>query len=303
MSVRSADARADASAPPPDRADRPPARAPLSARAGLLGAAVRGEAVQVALSGRARALAVVCALGPAGFVVAATRQTTLPSDTLFGRWLLTSGFAAPLVVLGFVSAWALPLLVSVVAGDVFSREDAAGTWPTLLTRSASRAQVFAAKVLVAGAVTVAAVVLLAASATLAGVLAVGTQPLTSLSGTLLDADQALPRVLGAWAGVLPPALAFSALAVALSVVSRSSLVGVGGPVVLGLVMQGVQLLGGLDPVRHVLLADALTTWHGLLAAPVFTGPLVRGTAVSAGWALVCLVVAAEVFSRRDVSAR
>ena len=277
-----------------------PARAPRS-RARLLGAAVRTEAVQVALSARARALAAVCALGPAAFVVAATHQATLPSDTLFGRWLLTSGLAAPLVVLGFVSTWALPLLVSLVAGDVFSREDAAGTWPTLLTRSASRAQVFTAKVLVAGAVTVGVVVLLALSGTIAGAATVGTQPLTSLSGTLLAADQALPRVLGAWAAVLAPALAFSALAIVLSVLSRSSLVGVGGPVVLGLVMQGVQLLGGVDPLRHLLLSDALTTWHGLLTEPVLPALLVRGTAVSAGWALVCVVVAAEVFSRRDVS--
>lgn len=276
---------------------------PLGARGALLLAALRGEAVQAALSGRVRLLLAVCALAPAAVVVGATFQTTVPSDTLFGRHLLDSGFAAPLLVLGFVSAWALPLLVSVVAGDVFSREDAHGTWPMLLTRSASRGHVFAAKVLLAGAVTVVVVALLALSSTLAGVAAVGTQPLTSLSGSLLPPGRALPLVLGAWAAVLAPALGYAALAVVLSVVTRSSLVGVAGPVVLGLLMQGVQLVGGADVVRHLLLADALTTWHGLLTTPHFSGPLVRGTAVSAGWVLVCLVVAHEVFTRRDVVGR
>lgn len=305
MSARTERPAAPASTAEIDRERRAEVRRgrPLGTHAPLVLAALRGEVVQAALSGRVRLLLAVSALAPAAFVVGATLQTTAPADTLVGRQLFTSGFATPLVVLGFVSAWALPLLVCLVAGDVFSREDAHGTWPTLLTRSASRGHVFAAKVLLAGAVTVVVIALLAVSSTLAGLAAVGTQPLTSLSGTLVPPGRALPLVLAAWATALPPALAYASLAVVLSVVSRSSLVGVAGPVVLGLVMQGAQLVGGADAARHLLLSDALTTWHGLLTAPGFSGPLVRGTAVSAGWALVCLVVAHEVFARRDVVGR
>ena len=51
-----------------------------------------------------------------------------------------SGFAVPLVVLGFAALWVFPVLASIVGGDLFSSEDRYGTWTTVLTRSRSRAR-------------------------------------------------------------------------------------------------------------------------------------------------------------------
>ena len=56
-----------------------------------------------------------------------------------------------LLVLGFATQWLLPLLTAIVAGDIFASEDQHGTWKTVLTRSASRSQLFWAKMLVASA--------------------------------------------------------------------------------------------------------------------------------------------------------
>jgi ABC-2 type transport system permease protein len=260
----------------------------------------RAEAVKLSAQRRVRAVAVVCLLGPFAFVAGLRLQTTVPADTLFGRWVLTSGFATPLLVLGFATSWALPALVSLVAGDVFSSEDHHGTWKTVLTRSVSRTAVFTGKVLAAATCSVGAVAALALSSTAAGLLLVGAQPLTGLSGVLITPGRALPLVLLAWACVVPPVLAFTALAVLASVASRSSVVGTGAPVLLGLGMQVVSLVGGADGLRHALLSDASTTWHGLLTAPQFLGPLVRGTLVSACWVLACLVVSHELLARRDV---
>ena len=75
-------------------------------------------------------------------------QSLTPEDTLFGRAVNESGFATPLVVLGFATLWLLPVLASVAGGDVFASEDRDGTWATLFTRSRSRAEVFAGKLLV-----------------------------------------------------------------------------------------------------------------------------------------------------------
>ena len=90
-----------------------------------------------------------CATGPFAFCAALRLQDSTPSDTLFGRAVMESGFAAALVVLGFAALWVIPALASLAGGDVFSAEDRHRTWPTLLTRSRSRAELFVAKVLVA----------------------------------------------------------------------------------------------------------------------------------------------------------
>ena len=112
-------------------------------------------------------------------------QASVPSDTLFGRAVTESGFAVPLVVLGFAALWAFPVLTSVVGGDLFSAEDRYGTWSTLLTRSRSRAEIFAGKVVTALGFSVLAVSVLATSSVAAGVSIVGRQPLINLSGVLM----------------------------------------------------------------------------------------------------------------------
>jgi ABC-2 type transport system permease protein len=128
----------------------------------------------------------------------------MPTDTLFGRTVTDSGFAIPLVVLGFGALWPFAVLASIVGGDVFSAEDRHGTWKTVLTRSRSRGELFAGKVIAAFAFSVMALAVFGASSIAAGVLVVGTQPLIDLSGLLLQPADALPRVVAAWASVLLP---------------------------------------------------------------------------------------------------
>ena len=88
-----------------------------------------------------------CWIAPALLVAAISQQSSLPSDTLFGRWMNQTGWAGPLVVLSFSCSWVLPLLTSLVAGDIFAREDRLGTWRHLLVAVRSPQRIFAAKVL------------------------------------------------------------------------------------------------------------------------------------------------------------
>ncbi|MFD4625765.1 ABC transporter permease, partial [Streptomyces sp. NPDC058475] len=74
----------------------------------------RFELVKLVSQWRIRLLVLACWIVPALFVAAVSRQSTLPSDTLFGRWMHATGWAGPLVMLGFAGSWALPLLTSVV---------------------------------------------------------------------------------------------------------------------------------------------------------------------------------------------
>ncbi|RKS80673.1 ABC-2 type transport system permease protein [Motilibacter peucedani] len=248
---------------------------------------------------RVRLCLLVCLLAPFAFVAGVRGQTQLPEDSLFGRWVTESGFALPLLVLGFVAQWAAPALTALVAGDVFSGEDARGTWKTVLTRSTSRGEVFAGKVLAAVVWTVVLMVVLTASSTAAGLLVVGRQPLVGLSGQLVPAGHALPDVLGSWALTLPPVLGFTCLALALSVVTRSSVVGVVGPVLVGLAMQLYPFLGRSDVIGHLLLAFHLTSWHTLLLEQPGLRPVLESLAVSAAYACAALGVAWWRFSDRD----
>lgn len=242
----------------------------------------------------------VVLLGPPLLALVLSAQTGLPKDTLFGRHVKESGFALPLLVLGFAGTWAFPLLASIVAGDVFATEDGHGTWQALLTRSRTRAQVFRAKVLAAVLATLGLLVVAASSSLLAGLALAGDRPLTGLSGRQLPPDRAAALVLASWASEIPPLLGFAALAVLLSVSTRSSLAGVGGPLLVGLVMQLLALLGALGSAANALLTTPFAAWHGLVRGDPFYGPLWQGALVSLVWVVGCLLPARRLLLTRDV---
>lgn len=269
----------------------------MSIRGVLAVAGVEGSKLAAQL--KARVVFATCVIAPFAFATAMRVQSSVPADTLFGRAVNESGFAVPLVVLGFAALWAFPVLTSVVGGDLFSAEDRYGTWSTVLTRSRSRGEVFAGKVLTALAFSSLAVAALAVSSMAAGVLVVGSRPLINLSGIPLRPDQALIHVALAWASVLPPAFGFTALALLLSVATRSSAAGIGLPVVAGLTMQLYAFVDGPEVVRRLLITSAFGAWHGLLTDPPFYGPLVHGATVSGIYIVVCLVVAYRMLMRRD----
>jgi len=248
---------------------------------------------------RTRIAVALCAVAPFVFMGLLNAQAQLPVDTLFGRWVKESGFALPLLVLGFVAQWAFPALTAVVAGDIFSSEDAHGTWKTILTRSRSKGEVFAGKMLAAAAWPLLLLVVLAVASTVAGLVLVGNQPLVGLSGQLVPSAHALVDVLGAWASTTPPVLGFTAFALLLSVVSRSSVVGVVGPVLVGLLMQLYAFLGRSDLIGHLFLTLHFYAWHGFVLDHPTLRPLLESLAVSAAYVIGCLWVAWWRFRDRD----
>src|SRR6478752_616047 len=146
---------------------------------------LRWEASKLAAQARARVALLVCLLAPIAIVAIINGQQRPPKDSLFGRYIHASGFAVALLILGFAAQWILPLLTALVAGDIFASEDQHGTWKTVLTRSATRAQLFWAKTITAIAFAVLALAVLAASTILSSVVVVGHQELTGLTGQVI----------------------------------------------------------------------------------------------------------------------
>jgi ABC-2 type transport system permease protein len=281
-----------ASAPP---ADAPPA----PARPVPVTDAYRFELVKLFSPWRVRLLILACWLGPGVLVAAIDKQSTLPSDTLFGRWMHTTGWAGPLVALGFAGTWALPLLTSLVAGDVFAAEDRLGTWRHLLVAVRSHRRIFAAKALASITVILLLVVGLAASGVVGGLIAVGDKPLIGLDDHILSPGDAAGKVLLAWACILAPTMALAAIGLLGSVALGRSPMGLLLPVVVALAMQLAQMLPLPVAVRLALPGYAFISWNGLFADPQQLSPLLIGVAVSLAWAVGATALAYLLFVRRD----
>ena len=282
----------------PPATDAPPAIRPAAAPARLR-YGNRFELTKLVSQWRIRLAALACWIGPGLFVAVVSQQTTLPTDTVFGRWLLATGWAGTLVVLGFSCSWVLPLLTSLVAGDVFASEDRLGTWRHLLMAVRSPRRIFVAKVLASLTVVVVMVAGLAASSIAGGLLAVGNHPLVGLDGHTLASGDAAGTVLLAWLSVLAPTLAFAGVGFLGSVVLGRSPMGLLVPAVLAIVLNLLEMLPLPEAVRLALPGNTFLTWRGLFTDPVQTGPLLLSVVVSLSWAVVATALAYAVFVRRD----
>jgi ABC-2 type transport system ATP-binding protein len=289
--------------------DRPP-RTPARARRGhgrrptladvlaVCGVEARKLASQV----KPRVLLAACLLGPWLFELAVKGTDSLPADTLYGQWMLESSAALPLVVLTFAASWAFALLGSLVGGDAFSSEDRLGTWPTLLTRSRPQSAIVAGKIVVSIVCTVVFVAALAVSAGVAGLVLAEGGPLPGLTGELLPTGHAFRLVAISWLAVLPTALAWTSLALVLSARTRNSVIGIGVPAVLGILLQLAWFVDGPPAVREALPSAALDAWHGLFETPSHAAPLVTAVIVAVGWTALGMLALALVIRRRDAVA-
>jgi ABC-2 type transport system permease protein len=265
------------------------------------GAVYRVEMRKLLAQARVRSVLAFLLLAPWIYIGLILHQDRLPLETLYGRYLKDTGYATPLALLVYASQWLLPLIAALIAGDVFSSEDQAGTLKSILTRSVDRTAVFWGKVAAAFTMTIVAVLTVAVSATVAGVVTVGNDPLVDVGGTLHSASAALGLVAASWASVVPATLGFAAIAMMVSILTRSSVLGVIVPVVLGLCMQLYTFLNAWDTVRHVLLGFTMSAWRGFLDSPSYAAPLARGLVVAALYLVIATAVGFVAFRRRDVA--
>jgi ABC-2 type transport system permease protein len=277
----------------------PTPAAPPVARKVSISRGYRFELIKLLSQWRVRVLIVACWLAPAVFIAVVSQQASLPVDTLFGRWMHATGWAGPLVLLGFSGSWALPLLTSLVAGDVFASEDRLGTWRHLLVAVRSPRRIFLSKALSSLSVILVLVIGLVVSSTLSGILVVGSRELIGLDGHLLSPGDAAGRVMLAWLCALAPTLALAAIGLLGSVALGRSPMGLLLPAVVALAMQIVQQLPIPVALRYALPGYAFITWNGLFTQPIQSGPLLIAITVSLVWAVVATGLAYFLFVRRD----
>ncbi|MCW2952090.1 MAG: hypothetical protein JWQ48_1260 [Conexibacter sp.] len=238
---------------------------------------------------------------PVIFVVSLMLQSGDVNDVPFGRYVRQTGLAIPPVLLLFSSIWLLPLIVSLVAGDIVANEDGNGTLKTILTRSVDRQQIWLAKMLAAFTYAVLALVLFAGVGLLLGGLRYGFHPLTSLSGTRIGAGRALALMGASLLAYLIPLCALAAIALLLSTVTRNSAAAVVGALMASLIMQLLGVISGLGFLKPYLLSTQFDAWQGLLREPADWAPIVRSAWVSACYGIPALLIGLTNFVRRDVT--
>jgi ABC-2 type transport system permease protein len=279
---------------------RPTTRTQPTARRPGVGAVYAVELGKVVRQTKVRVISLVLICAPWVFILLVLHQDRLPLETLYGRYLKTTGFATPMVVLVVAAQWLLPLIAALISGDMFSSDDNHGTYKTILTRSVTRGAVFRGKVLAALSATVLLVLAIGASSLSAGLVCVGAQDFVSVGGTLVPPGAAFGDVAISWLSVLPGVIGFASLALCVSILTRNSVLGVVVPVVVGLVCQMYMFLNAWDTVRHLMLNWTMIAWRGLLDDPSYATPLERGLIVCLVYTVVFLAVGYLVFRRRDV---
>jgi ABC-2 type transport system permease protein len=270
-----------------------------AAAGGSVGRVYRFEVIKLLSQWRIRVLLLVCWIVPAVFVAAVAGQGSLPADTLFGRWMHATGWAAALVVLGFSGSWALPAVTAVVVGDVFSSEDRLGTWRHLMLAVRSPRRIFMAKATASLSVVVLVVTGLAVSSISAGLVVVGDRPLVGIDGQLLDPADAAAKVVLAWLCVFAPTLALAGLGLMGSIALGRSPIGLLVPALAALAMQLAEMLPLPVAVRVALPGYAFVAWSGLFGSPIQLAPLLIGIGVSLMWAVATTALAYLLFLRRD----
>jgi ABC-2 type transport system permease protein len=271
-----------------------------AARRPGVGAVYAVEVGKLWRQNKVRVITLVMLAAPWLFILLVLHQDRLPLETLYGRYLTTTGFATPMVVLVTAGQWLLPLIASFISGDMFSSDDNHGTYKTILTRSVTRGSVFWGKVLAALSATVLVVLAIGASSLAAGLVCVGAQDFVSVGGSPVSPGAAVGDVALSWLTVVPGVVGFAAIALCVSILTRNSVLGVVVPVVVGLVCQMYMFLNAWDTVRHLMLNWTMIAWRGLLDDPSYAAPVERGLIVALVYTVVFLAAGYLVFRRRDI---
>jgi ABC-2 type transport system permease protein len=264
-----------------------------------IGVATKVELTKLILQPTVRIVLALCIAVPAGFAILMRSASSHPSDTLFGRWAGTSGFATSLTVLNWAAVYGAPLLAGVFAGDIFASEDRHGTWKTILTRSCTRSRLFLGKAVAATVLVWSCFVVIGVVSLLAGLAAEGSSPLVGLSGQLVGSGRALGLVAASWMLSLLWTSIFVALGLLLSIASRSGIVGVLGPPVVGVGLQLLETIASGTVVRSILPTTPSDAWHVLFTEPVPAWPIIQAVITDVGYTAVFAGTAWFLLRRRD----
>lgn len=215
------------------------------------------------------------------------------------QFATASGLNFALVSLAATSQFLLLTVIALFTGDTVSSEAGWGSLRYLLVRPVTRPQLLWRKLVVGVVLSLAAVAVIPLSGIAAGSVAFGWGSVQTPFGALA-ADVGLLRLLAITGYVAWSAAWVAALAFLLSVTTDAPVGAVAGTIVIVIVVQILDALTALDPIRQWLPVHEAGAWIGLLATPARSDDLTRGVLLQLPYVIGFLGLAFVVFRRKDI---
>lgn len=286
--------------------DPAPAPAPAPAAPGYRASAtlpLRVEAIRQLLRRRTLITFTVMGILPliiwAAFAIGGTPDGRDGESSLLDV-ATSSGVNFSLAAIFVSSGFLLTVPVALFFGDTVASEAGWSSLRYLLTAPVSRARLLFSKMTVALAFSAAAVVLLPVVALVVGAVAYGWGDLQLTTAGSLPADTALRRLAVIVAYVFVSQLTVAGFAFWLSTVTDAPLGAVGGAVgatILSNILDAVTALGSL---RDFLPTHWQYAWADALQPDAEWAGMIKGTSLSASFAVIFFALAFRHFRMKDV---
>jgi len=210
-----------------------------------------------------------------------------------------SNFA--IVTLFFSATFLLVVVVALFFGDTIASEASWSSLRYLLAMPVPRARLLRQKFVVAGLLSLVALVLLPVAGWLLGSLLYGNGSLATPVGESFSGWNAVSRIAVIVAYLAVNLAWVAGLAFLLSVSTDAPLGAVGGAVLLAILSQILDQIQALGGIRDWLPTHYSFAWTGALVDPIRWDDMVRGGFSAVVYATVFATVAFWRFSRKDIN--
>jgi len=214
--------------------------------------------------------------------------------------VLNNGALFPAAALALVLPVFLPVSVSVVAGDSIAGEAGYGTLRYLLTRPVGRTRLLASKLVAAIVFIFLAVATVAVVAFVAGASLFGVEPLATVSGGTIAAQDATWRTAVTVVYVGASMLGVAALATFFSTTTDSSLAAALGALAVLITFQVLDLLEAASALHPYLPTHYWLAFVDLFRSPVLWRNVARGFAIQGVWVGLLIGAAWANLATKDI---
>jgi ABC-2 type transport system permease protein len=224
-----------------------------------------------------------------------------PSASSFIDLAQSSAANFAMVTLFFSSSFLLIVVVSLFFGDTVASEASWSSLKYLLALPVPRMRLLRQKLVVAAALSAAAIVILVGVAAIVGVLAYGTGPLSTPTGETFSGTTVWVRVALVTVAMSAQLAWVAGLAFLMTVATNVPLGAVGTAVLLSIVSQILDQITALGDLRNWLPTHFSFAWTGAMVEPIDWFSMTRGAFQSVTYAAVFIAAAFLVFRRKDIT--
>jgi ABC-2 type transport system permease protein len=206
-----------------------------------------------------------------------------------------------MVTMIFSASFLLIVVISLFFGDTIASEASWSSLRYLLALPVPRMRLIRQKVLVAGALSLTAILLLPVTSMVLGGVLYGFNPLSTPVGDQLSVGSTIGRLLAVVLFMVVQLSWVAGLAFLLSVSTDAPLGAVGGAVLLTILSQILDQIDALENIRNYLPTHYSFAWTGTLSDPIRWDDMVRGGFAGIAYALLFFTLGVLKFRRKDIT--